>query len=146
MLYDLSDYVARERFTRRCSSLAEKGSRVELREIANRTLSQNAYLHVILGYFAMETGYTLDFVKRNYFKSVCNADLFVTEVDGKFGRATVLRSTSELTKEQMSVAIDRFRNWSSAEAGIYLPEANEQEFLRSIEKELDKYSNYYTTR
>jgi hypothetical protein len=44
-------------------------------------------------------------------------------------RVEFLRSTAELTTAEMTTAIERFRNWSSAVAGIYLPSANEQEFL-----------------
>lgn len=146
MYYDLSDFVARERFTRRAKALTEKGARVELREQTNRTLNQNAYLHLILGYFATETGYTLDYVKRCYFKELVNGDLFVTESDGKFGKVQDLRSTADLTKEELSKAIDRFRFWSETEAGIYLPEADEREYIQSIEIELDKYNNYTRTR
>lgn len=146
MLYDLSDFVSRERFTRRVKSLTEKQARVELREMSNRTLNQNAYLHLILGYFATETGYTLDYVKRCYFKELVNGDIFGTESDGKFGKVKDLRSTADLTKEELSRAIDRFRYWSETEAGIYLPEADERDFIQSIEIELDKYNNYTRTR
>lgn len=142
MLYDLTDFVQRERFQRRCASLVQRQGRVELREMTRRTLSQNAYLHLLLGYFASETGYTLDFVKREYFKRLVNPDIFQEERDGAFGRVADLRSTAQVGREELSLAIDRFRNWSSETAGIYLPSANEEEFLKSIEMDIDRYSHY----
>ena len=36
-------------------------------------------------------------------------------------------------------AIDNFKQWASIEAGIYLPDANEEAELRSLEYELNKY-------
>ena len=38
----------------------------------------------------------------------------------------------------MAITIDKFRNYSSAVAGVYLPEANEQAFLDEIEREIEK--------
>ena len=32
----------------------------------------------------------------------------------------------------MTIAVDRFRDWSSIESGIYLPSPNETEFLKEI--------------
>lgn len=143
MLYDLSREIDRARLQRRVTGLLGKCSGlvdVTLRE--ERTRSQNAYLHLIVGYFAMETGYTAEWVKRECFKRAANADIFRIERDGVLGAVEDLRSTAELTKEEMSLAIDRFRDWAAAEADIYLPEANESAFLREIEVELNRSARY----
>lgn len=143
MLYDLRKPLDKSRFERRAAQLAKSGEvTVELTERKNRTLAQNAYLHLILGFFAMETGYTRDFVKQEYFKRLVNPELFIEERDGKLGKAEVLRSSRELTTGEMTTAIERFRNWSSQEAGIYIPSPNEEEFLREVEIELNKV-NYF---
>lgn len=143
MLYDLSREIDRERLQHRVKTLVGKGAGlVDLTLKEERTRSQNAYLHLLIGYFAMETGYTAEWVKRECFKRGANAALFVTERDGVLGRVEDLRGTAELTKEEMSLAIDRFRDWAAAEADIYLPEANESAFLREIEVELNRSARY----
>lgn len=42
----------------------------------------------------------------------------------------------------MTTAIQRFRNWSSMEAGIYLPEPSDQEFLDHIQNEIERHKEY----
>lgn len=142
MLYDLDKEIDRSRFKRRAEQLARERRTVELNDHRRRSLAQNSYLHLILGFFATETGYTLDWVKREYFKRLVNGDLFRTERDGAFGRVEDLRSSRELTPEQMTAAIEKFRNWSSETAGIYIPSPNEEEFLRQIEIELNRQYQY----
>lgn len=108
-----------------------------------RSNQQNAYLHVILGYFAMETGNTLEWVKQQYFKKLVNADIFIREQEDKWlGRMKGLRSSADLDSAEMTTAIDRFRNWSSSEAGIYLPSANEEDMLSLMEIEISRYKQY----
>ena len=108
-----------------------------------RSNQQNAYLHVILGYFAMETGNTLEWVKQQYFKKLVNADIFIREQEDKWlGSMKVLRSSADLDSAEMTTAIDRFRNWSSSEAGIYLPSANEEDMLSLMEIEISRYKQY----
>ena len=51
---------------------------------------------------------------------------------------TYLRSSAELTTAEMSLSIDRFRNWSASVAGIYLPSANEQQMLVYAQQEIER--------
>ena len=72
-----------------------------------------------------------------YFKRLVNPDLFVEHRYDKYlGEIEVLRSSRDLDTGDMTTAIERFRNWSASEADIYLPAPNEQEFLDSIEREM----------
>lgn len=143
MLYNLDNILDRERFKRKVNSLYESRRVVELTEKSNRTRSQNSYLHLIIGYLAIETGNSIEWVKREYFKKLCNRELFVIEKDDKYiGKSEELKSSRDLSKEEMTLAIERFRNWSSETAGIYLPSANEQSFLDNIEIELSKHKKY----
>lgn len=143
MLYDLGNILDRERFKRRCAALLEAGKVVELSDRSRRTTRQNSYLHLLLGWFAVETGNTLEYVKREYFKRLVNRDIFVTEKDDRWlGRTEDYRSTADLSSSELSTAIDRFRDWSSREAGIYLPEANEERFLKAIEVEMSRMKRY----
>lgn len=100
-------------------------------------------MHLLLGWFAIETGNTLDFIKTYYFKQHINPDLFIIEKnDEHLGKVQVLRSSRDLTTAEMTTAIDRFRNWSSSEAGIYLPSPDEQAFLQAIEIEMMRQKEY----
>ena len=144
MIYDLTNTLDRKRFEQKVNLLLERGKVVELTEKhAQRTTQQNRYLHLLLGEFAMQTGNTLEYVKRAYFKALCNADIFVIEKADKWaGNVKELRSTADLTTAELTTAIERFRNWSSAEAGIYLPAPNEEEFLQRIEIEIQRHKQW----
>ena len=144
MLYDLNNILDRERFKRRTSALYEKRVIVELSEKTNRSSSQNRYLHLLLGYLALETGNTLEYVKEQYYKRTANPGLFVRKKeDTLLGRETEeTRSSADLSKEEMAMSITRLRDWSSQEAGIYLPSADEQGFLQMIEVEMSRQQRY----
>ena len=143
MLYDLRNPLDRERFKRRCNALYQKQGIVDLSEKTQRSSNQNRFLHLLCGYLAMETGNTLDYVKEVFYKRTANKELFLREKEDEIlGKVEYLRSSADLSKEGMTLSIDRFRDWSSQTAGIYLPAANEQEFLASIEYELSKYKQW----
>jgi hypothetical protein len=42
----------------------------------------------------------------------------------------------------MTIAIERFRNWASQEAGVYIPSPNEQDLLIIAEIETERNKNY----
>lgn len=144
MLYNLSNYVERDRFQRRVEALLKTSPIVELTEKKlQRTLPQNSYLHLILGWFALEHGLTIDYVKSNYFKKLCNNEIFVVVVDDTYlGQVEKLRSSRDLDSAEMTTAIERFRKWSAETAGFYLPSPNEKEWLLHIELEINHNKQY----
>lgn len=131
MIYNLTNEYEVPKFQEKVAKLLSDGATVELKKIPpKRSLAQNNYLHLLLGYFGSEYGLSIEEVKLDIFKRTCNADLFKRAHANKKGiRVEFLRSTAELSTAEMTTAIERFRNWSVAVAGIYLPSANEQEFL-----------------
>ena len=143
MLYDLKNPLDRERFKRRCNALFKKQGIVELSEKTIRSNQSNRYLHLILGYLAMETGNTLEYVKEVFYKRAANKDIFVRIKDDELlGQTEYLRSSASLSQEEFSTSIDRLRDWSSQTAGIYLPSPNEEQFLASIEVEMSRYKQW----
>lgn len=141
MLYDLSTDIGRERLQRKLRVALENGALIDFTEKKSLSSpSQKNYLHLILGYFAMEVGVSLDYAKRNYFKATCSPDIFILDEEDKLlgKRVKWLKSTNECTTEEMVLAIERFRNWSSETAGVYLPEPNEEGFLNEIRIEMSK--------
>lgn len=142
MLYNLQDELSRKRFAAKVRSLWEKGTIVELTDKHRRTLSQNSFLHCCIGAVALETGNSLEVIKQEIYKRRVNPDLFVEEKDDPvLGRITVLRSSRDLNKEEMSLSIDRFRRFAE-ENGIYIPSPGDEELLAQLEYEIDKARKY----
>jgi hypothetical protein len=122
----------------------EKGYFIEQKRIlAKRTNLQNAYLHLILGWFAIEYGETIEYIKVEFFKKKCNPEMFIIDrVNPKTGEIRKdIRSSVDLDTKELTMAIERFRNWS-ATSGIYLPAPNEDQFLKQIECDIEKYKEY----
>ena len=142
MVYDLSSDFQRKAFLARVDNLMEKDAVVELTEKAFRTPNQNRYLHLLLGVVAMETGNTLEDVKREYFKRMVNPDIFMSyKTDTRGNSIAVYRSTTAVSKEELSTAIDRFKRWG-AENGIYMPNPEDIHLLKEIEIEMGRMKSY----
>lgn len=143
-IYDTANALDRARVEKRFATLLQSGKVIEVTELKpKRTDPQNRYLHLILCEFAMQIGHSVEFVKKEYFKRLCNYDLFVQKVIDKFaGEVEILRSSKDLNSAEMTEAIERFRTWASNEGGIYLPAPHEEEFLKAIEQEINKYRQW----
>ena len=142
MQYNLATDLDQERFVNRANVLLQKGVVVELTEKTFRSPNQNRYIHLLIGIIAMETGVGLDYAKREYFKKLVNRDLFVIKRADRFaGEIEDLRSSSDLTIEEMSMAIDRFKRWGH-ENGFYMPSPEDTERLRDIEIEMGRLKMY----
>ena len=127
MLLDLNKALDRSKFQDRSKKLLEKRCIVDLTEKTGRTIKQNKYLHVILSYFGSELGYTLQ-ESKTLFKTL-NKEIFHYEKNNcKF-----VKSSADVSKVELTKAIDSFRRWSNDNAGLYIPEADEKEFLIQIE-------------
>lgn len=144
MVYNLSSQLDVQNARVRLESLVKRSCIIELTEKRQkRTLDQNAYLHLLLGYFASQTGNTLHWVKEEYYKKLCNPDLYIYMKDDPFlGRVPTTRSSSDLRTDEMSLSIDRFRNWAAQEGGIYLPDATSKEEIASMQIEVERYKTY----
>lgn len=146
--YDLSQPLDRENFKLRADALVKRGVCVELTEKRPpRTNQQNRYLYCILSYFGAVKGYTAEEVKTDFFKTACNADLFVvsTDYDALLMRKRVkLRSTSALTTEELTLAIERFRNWSASldVDPLYIPSPDDHHGYLAMEREISRNREY----
>ena len=138
MIYNLKNKIQADKAKQYLNTLIESDAIIELKQKRkNRTYQQNRYLHLILSYFALDTGHSLEYIKQEVFKRLVNRDLFLKKVNGKLGTVNELRSSSELDTKEMTEAIERFRSWCSTEFGIYIPGPNENEYLQSLEQELN---------
>lgn len=128
MTYDLSNPLHRKQFVKRANKMLERHcTNAILVDESRRTYNQNSYLHVLIRTMALLTGVKESYAKNVYFKQLANPDLFVYENDDPIaGKLVSLRSSSELTVEEMSRAISNFRHWAE-DNGYYLPDATVDE-------------------
>lgn len=142
MQYNLATDLDQERFVNRANALLQKGVVVELTEKTFRSPNQNRYLHLLIGVVAMDTGVGLEYAKREYFKKLVNRDIFIIRKSDKFaGEIEDVRSSADLTIEEMSMAIDRFKRWG-AENGFYMPNPEDTALLKEIEIEMGRLKMY----
>ena len=136
MIIDSSNPVEVIRAEQRFKWLVEHKKTFELKEKrTKRTYSQNNYLHLLLSYFGLELGYTLAESKQMY--KGLNKDVFIYQKNGQ----QFIRSSADLDTKEMTITIDRFKNFASVEAGVYLPEASDVIHLNYIENEINKTTN-----
>ena len=64
-LYNLANEYDVERFKEKCNDMVHKKAYVELKnKLMTRSLAQNSYCHVLLGYFGSEFGFTIEQVRK----------------------------------------------------------------------------------
>lgn len=145
MIYDPKIELDCKKAIEKLKHFISKGQTFELKaKYPKRSISQNSYLHLILTAFAIETGYTLEEVKQEIFKKHVNSDIFYEgEFEGAIPGVSIqrFRSSANLDTNEMTLAIDRFRNFASLELGIYLPELTDLVILHQIEQEISKQKN-----
>ena len=109
MIYDLKNEYQIPKFKEYVNKLFKERAVVEVKKkLPNRTLAQNSYLHLLLGYFGSEYGCSLDEAKIDFYKRTCNRDLFERKTVNKKGNeVTYLRSSAELTTGEMTLKIGR---------------------------------------
>jgi hypothetical protein len=118
------------------SKLSLSDSVVEVKRVnKNRTLSQNAFLHLLIGAFGAHFGYTMEEAKQIY-KEI-NQDMYKYKKKDR----VFWRSSADLNTEEMSKSIDRFRQ-TSEEHGCPLPEAEDKEWIMRLENDISKVYKY----
>lgn len=144
MWYNLKNGFELQKFRDRCVELQNNGSMVEVVEKKPKSLQQLRYLHLMLSYFGLQFGYSLEEVKTHFFKLVVNKDIFVREGMDKFTGEIYkyLRSTADLTKDELSTSIDEFRKWAKEEAGFDFPSSDEYISLLHIQHDIENNQKF----
>lgn len=140
MIYDPKNPIDQQRARKRFESLIKNGKVFTLNELTSKSISQNNYLHLLINFVAIELGEDAAYVKEYVYKKCANSDIFVIKKHDRFMNVDVdfLKSTSDITKEELSRSIDRFRNFASSVLDIYLPEPHDEEFLNNIKVEIER--------
>lgn len=137
MIYNTASDLDKQKAQERFNFLMSKNCSFELSEKRKvRSYKQNKYLHLILSWFGLETGYTKDEVKDLYKR--LNIETYeYTKNNVKF-----IKSSAKLNSQEMTMTIEKFRNWSSKSAGVFLPSPDDTEYLRQLEKEIKNKKQY----
>jgi phosphopantetheine adenylyltransferase len=99
-------------------------------------------VHLLYNAFAIEYGCSANYAKQTVFKEMVLPDVFVYHKENKFGVIIKeVRSTKDIPKEQMTKCISKFKEWSGMQ-GIYLPDAENKEEIRSLEIMIDRMQDY----
>ena len=102
MLFDLKNEYQIPKFKEYVNKLFSERAVVEVKKkLPNRTLAQNSYLHLLLGYFGSEYGCSLDEAKIDFYKRTCNRDLFERKTVNKKGKEVIYLLPNLLVKESL---------------------------------------------
>ena len=145
MIYNPANEIDVQRSVDKLKYFIKKKKVFELKQKqVSKTYPQIKYVHLIMGWFALEYGETLEYIKLEYFKKIVNPEIFEFEfINRKTGEVrTEYKSLADVTKDELTLAINRFRDFSSKEAGIYLPEPRDLAILQQIEIELNNNKQY----
>lgn len=143
MIYNPQNRIEVNRAIEKIKYFISEGKTFELKaKRERRSISQNSYLHLLFSWFALETGYTTDEVKQDIFKKIVNPNTFYEGEFGKLIKIERWRSTASLSTEEMTLCINRFRDYASKEAGIYLPEPTDLVMIRQLEIEVTNNQQY----
>ena len=136
MIYDLGSNEEKNKAAYKLDELIKSGKVIELTEKRKkRTISQNAYMHVVFSLLAIELGYTLEETKT-VMKRECH--FMVYDKDGmKF-----LKRTRDLNTKELTDFIEWIRNYAG-NIGLYIPASEEYLINQSeINKEIYKNKEY----
>lgn len=137
MKYKTANQAEADKAFEYLTQLVGRHALVEVKKVSpTRSLNQNNYFHLLLSAFGSHFGYTLSECKT-LFKREVNPDLFVYEKnDQKF-----LRSSADVTKDDMVKAIDRFMEYS-LEQGYELPKADNPDHIMFMENLIEQNQRY----
>lgn len=142
MKYNLSSSHDIAEAQRLLSQLTVDGKVVEIKEVKpRRSLNQNSYLHLLLGAFGANLGYSLDEAKELYKRLPGNKEMYAYQKDVGGKPMTFLRSSADLNKDEMTRSIETLREWSE-KMGYPLPTADNKEALMRLENYIEENERY----
>ncbi len=133
MLYDLEIEYQRQKFDEYIKFVKRIRCVVELtRKFKKRTISQNAYLHVLFSIWGLHHGYLLNEAKQEVKEAIGYSYI-------KKGKR-YYKQTSKMDSVELTIFIDKFRDWSNIVHNYYLLTADEYKLEQiRIQNELKDY-------
>lgn len=142
MKYDTSNPHGSSTAFMHLTQLVTSKKIVEIKEVRpRRSLPQNAYLHLLLGYFGANLGYTLEESKYLYKRLPGNKEIYEYTKDVGGNPMSFLRSSADLSKDEMTKTIETLRDWSNR-MGYPLPTATDTEALRRLENYIEQHERF----
>lgn len=145
MIYNPNKPIDIQRAIEKIKHFIAKGQPFELKQKpVIKSIKQNSYFHLIVGWFAWEYGEDFDYVKQEMIKKLICPEVFRTE---RTNRQTgemreAWKSFATITKDETTFVINKFRDYSAKQAGIYLPEPSDLVALQEIEIQLKNNEQY----
>lgn len=137
MIYNSNNNFDIQKAKERFNYLISKKCSFELSEKRKkRSYKQNRYLHLILSFFGLELGYTLEESKELYKR------LNKSAYEYKKNNLVFYKSSADLNSKDMTDTIEKFRDWSSKSAGVFLPSPDDIEYLQELEKQVNNNKQY----
>ena len=144
MLYNLKSKTEQDRYKAAVIKAVKAEAMVDMKTKQKGTINQNNYFHLICAYFGLQYGEKTEYIKRVFVKLTVCRDIFVTEyANRKTGELREdLKSWKDINKEERTLVISRFLDWSAKEMKIRLPEPEDKLYIREIQVELDRNKQY----
>jgi uncharacterized protein (DUF2164 family) len=145
MIYNLEKPIDVQRLVAKVKYYIQKKQPIELKRMSvKKSIAQNSYFHLIVSWFAFEYGEDFNYVKQEIIKKIVCPEIFKSEfINEKNGECREhWLSFSTLDKDQTTYVIDKFRDYSSKRAGIYLPEPDDLASIQEIEIQLKNNERY----
>ena len=130
MYFDLTNDAQRQQFRECVERMLKRGSVVRLTDERPRTLEQNSFYQLLTAYFSSRTGIKAGWVRDRLIKRIVCPDIFIR--DGR------VRSSSELTSDEMRTVISRFQFYASSELGIELPDSDDYRMVISAARQVEQ--------
>ena len=123
--------------------VAEK-KRIKCENLEPKSLGQNAYIHLVFAWVALNTGYTKEYVKQVLFKQIVNPQIFVIEcVNEKNGEMyNYIRSWATVTKAEADIAISRFIDYCIEKGDLAIPQKDNKQDISYIQDEVNNNQKY----
>lgn len=129
MKYNFEKSYDQQKALEYLNKLIEDGSKATLTKLyPKRSISQNSYLHVLFTLWGNEFGYTLDEAKdlvKVELKYTYKKRLSYGAFNDEYDTGSFMVKTSEMDSKELTIFIDKFRNWSADTCGLYLPSSEE---------------------
>ena len=99
-VFNLNSPIAVQNFKSWAIKMVAEKKRIKCENLEPKSLGQNAYIHLVFAWVALNTGYTKEYVKQVLFKQIVNPQIFVIEcVNEKNGEMyNYIRSWATVTK------------------------------------------------
>jgi len=135
MIFDTSDIDDKIKADDYYLKLSNDGNMVEIKKKHQKTISQNAYLHVCISMVAIEQGLTLEETKQDLKRSC--PFMHYSKNDKLY-----LRS-SKLGRDEIGQFIEWIRNWASQKLNLNIMDSEEYKARRNeVDREIRKYRQF----